>query len=144
MNTICKIADIDIYLLYFLKIKPIFVLSTVSKDENELISKQDSFREMQLIRKENKVNKTNIIDLASLYGYISILDWMDKSVCKFMYDTAIENAACNGHTNILEWFDKSNYKFKYCEWAINKAARNGARRRSRFHRDLIRRRRENA
>ena len=87
MNTVCKIADIDIYLLYFLKIKTIFVLSTVTKDENELILKQDFIRELQLMRQEYKINKTNIIDEASLRGYISILEWMDKSVCKFIYST---------------------------------------------------------
>ena len=97
MNTVCKIADIDIYLLYFLKIKTIFVLSTITKDENELISKQDFFREMQILRKGNIVNKFNIIDIASQYGYISILKWMDKSVCKFKYSTyAIYHAARNG------------------------------------------------
>ena len=59
MNTICKIADIDIYLLYFLKIKTIFVLSSITTDENELISKQDFFREIQLLRQEQKMNKYN-------------------------------------------------------------------------------------
>ena len=88
MNTICKFLDIDIYLLYFLKLKTIFVLSTVTKDENELISKQDFFREMQILRQKHKVNKYNIIELVSRYGYISILEWIDKSENEIIYDSS--------------------------------------------------------
>ena len=78
MNTICKISDIDIYILYFLKIKTIFVLSTITKEENELISKQDFIREMKQLRQEYKmkkyfIKKYFIIDLASQYRYVSIL-----------------------------------------------------------------------
>ena len=72
-------------------------ISALAKDENELISKQDFFREMQILRKGNIVNKTNIINLASRQGYISILEWFrrkDKSETslrenEFIYD---ENA----------------------------------------------------
>ena len=50
----------------------------------------------------------------------------------------------NGHIDVLNWFANSEYKFKYSNSTIDYAAENGARRRLRFHRDLIRRRRENA
>ena len=85
------------------------------------------------------------INRASRYGHIKVLEWFRDSKYEFKYsEAAINRASLNGHINLLEWFRDSKYEFKYTVRSINWASEKGARRRLRFHRDLIRRRRENA
>ena len=143
MNTICKLADIDIYLLYYLDIKTVLAVTEISKEQNTLMINLDFVKQLRTL--VQKHGYKNIIVKAVKYNYISLIIWVSDSINKFKYSSdAINSAAENGHINILDWFANSRYKFKYSKYAIDNAAQNGARRRLRFHRDLIRRRRENA
>ena len=134
MNTICKFADIDIYLLYYLDIKTIIRLSTISKDQHTLINSLDFINEIYSLE-PGKIDKTEegriipfydeIIDEASSHNYISLIKWIDASVNKFIYSRkAIDNASTNGHINILDWFDKSPHEFKYSKYGIRGAIEN--------------------
>ena len=77
----------------------------------------------------NKVLYMNdIINHASYYGHIEVLEWFKNSGYEFeynKYEYAINNAAGNGYIEILEWFKNSGYEFKYNEYAINYASENG-------------------
>ena len=66
MNTICKIPDIDIYLLKFLDIKTIMTLTRISRDQYELLS-IDFINELRSV-KENLISGT--LDIL-LYGFLA-------------------------------------------------------------------------
>jgi hypothetical protein len=69
----------------------------------------------------NKVlYKNYIINNASLYGHVQVLEWFKNSGYEFNYGKeTISNASKNGHVEVLEWFKHSGYEFKYDHWAIN-------------------------
>jgi hypothetical protein len=75
----------------------------------------------------NKVlYKNDIIEWASCYGHIQVLEWFKNSGYDFEYDIfAINYASKNGHIQVLEWFKNSGYEFKYSDLAINHASLNG-------------------
>src|SRR3990170_865086 len=120
---ITKYEDTEKYLLHFLDINTILALSLVSKIENKLLLNTPLFKDIRFLTKRYpKEALTNIIDLASRHGLVSILEWFQKSGYEFKdTELAINCAAENGHVNVLEWFKNSNYEFKYTELAINVA-----------------------
>ncbi len=75
----------------------------------------------------NKVlYKNYIINNASLYGHIQVLEWFKNSGYEFEYDEwAINYASKYGNIQVLEWFKNSGYEFKYNINAINYATING-------------------
>jgi hypothetical protein len=75
----------------------------------------------------NKVlYKNDIINWASSYGHVKVLEWFKNSGYEFKYDKlAINYASEKGHIHVLEWFKNSGYKFKYNKWAIYYTSRNG-------------------
>jgi hypothetical protein len=61
----------------------------------------------------------NIVEYASKYGHVEVLEWFKNSGYEFKYSAyAITAASENGHIQVLEWFKNSGYKFKYNVWAI--------------------------
>lgn len=50
MNTICNFPDIDIYLLYYLDIKTISRLVTISKNQNKLLCNQKFIQEIYALK----------------------------------------------------------------------------------------------
>ena len=130
MNTICKFPDIDIYLLLFLDLKNTIVVSLISKAQYVLISELDYIKQLYNLRRDNPDIYTiavtrydsnplyfpgyNIIDNASRYNYIALIQHIHDSVTIFEYTyLAIENAIKYGNIGVLEWFDKSEYEFRY-------------------------------
>ena len=128
MNTICKLADIDIYLLYFIDIKTVIRLLTISKDQNNLIINLDFAKEIcALMQKYGyKYGYKKIIDISAAHNYISLIKWISESFLEeneFQYtQNAIDNAAACGHIDVLDWFANSKYKFKYSTNAIDFAS----------------------
>ena len=112
---ISSIPDIDIYMLYFLDIKSIMRLATISKDQYVLISN------LVFIKDWCKIHCVhNVIDIAAGFGLISIIKWIDESTNDFIYSSeAIDTASKNGYVWILEWFNNSGYEFKYTCYAID-------------------------
>ena len=117
-------CDFDIYLLYYLDIKSIFNLASISKDENALITSLDFVKELILLkRKYRYINTKNTIDYAATNNYISILKWFDRSNNDFIYtENAIDNASADGYIDIIKWFDESRHEFLYTTAAINLAS----------------------
>ena len=138
MNTICNFPDIDIYLLLFLDLKNIIVVSIISKAQYALVTKLDYIKELYQIRniEPNIYNKIlrnsniidtefNIIDYAAGCNYIALIRYFNESISSFVYTRgAINNACKNGHIEILEWFDKSKYDFIYALSSINNECEN--------------------
>ena len=52
MNTICKFADIDIYLLYFINIDTILAITEISKDQYILMNNLDFIKQLRTIIRE--------------------------------------------------------------------------------------------
>ena len=129
MNTICKFADIDTYFLYFLDIKTVLKLTTISKEQYILILNLDYVKELYAL--VQKHGYYNIIDNAANYNYISLIKKISQfSLWEFKYtEDAINLASGEGHIDVLEWFANSKYEFIYTKDAINFAAGNGARER---------------
>ena len=70
--------------------------------------------------------KNDIINRASKYGHVQVLEWFKNSGYEFKYDEmAIDNASKNGNIQVLKWFKNSGYEFKYNKWAINDASAYG-------------------
>jgi hypothetical protein len=68
----------------------------------------------------------NIINYASVYGYVNILEWWRKSGLILLYSSdAIDMACANNHVNVLEWWQKSGLELNYSSYAIDVASRNG-------------------
>jgi hypothetical protein len=63
----------------------------------------------------NKVlYKNDIINNASKYGHIKVLEWFKNSGYELKYNNdAIISACGSGHIQVLEWFKNFGYKFKY-------------------------------
>ena len=76
--------------------------------------------------KNNKVlYKNDIINNASAYGHVQVLEWFKNSGYKFKYDeNAIKWASCNGNIQVLEWFKNSGFEFKYNDNAFIRAYEN--------------------
>ena len=97
--------------------------------------------------KNNKVLfKNNIVNNASNFGFVEVLEWFKNSGYEFKNDIsesvmvqsvkysifysiewAINLASLNGHVKILEWFKQFGYKFKYTDYnyTISLASENG-------------------
>ena len=138
MNTICNFPDIDVYLLLFLDLKNIIVISIISRRQYELIIQLDYIKELNQIKKlEPNIYKNimfpykndthyNIVDYAAKYNCIALIRYLDETISSFVYTcNAIINACKKGHIEVLNWFDKSNYEFLYNDNAINYACLNG-------------------
>ena len=124
MNTICKLADIDTYLLYYLDIKTVISLTTISKDQFNHMTNLDFIKQLRIL--VQKYGYENIIDNTATHNYISLIKWISYSINKFKYTSvAIDYAAKNRHIEVLEWFANSKYKFKYTKNAITLAALQG-------------------
>lgn len=126
---ITTISELDIELLYYLDIESVINVCCISKFEYNIISDLDFYKQL-LSLKTKSID--NIIYAAAQHNYVSLIEWISKSINKFHYSSnIIDNACKHGNIDVLEWFAKSNYKFEYTEHAIIQAAANGARRRSR-------------
>ena len=121
MNTICKFVDIDTYLLYFIDIKTVISLITISKDQYNHMINLDFVKQLcSLVQKHECIN---IIDNAAFYNYLSLIKWISESSVwenEFKYSSyAIAYAADKGYVDILQWFAKSKHEFKYTAYAID-------------------------
>ena len=127
MTTICGLSDIDIYMLYYLDIKSVLNLATVSKDYNVLITNLDFIKDVYLLKSKCvNINKGNIVYYASQFNCISLLQWLYDSANEFIYTcSAIDSAASRGNIDVLIWFDKFVHDFKYSQSGINLAAAYG-------------------
>ena len=68
----------------------------------------------------------SLIDTASKYGRVDMLEWWKNSDSELEYNSnSINDASKNGHTNVLEWWKNSDLELKYTEWAINNASGKG-------------------
>ena len=83
MNTICKFGDIDTYLLYYVDIKKILELTTISKDQNTFMFNLDFIKQLRIL--VQKYRYKNIIDNAAKHNYISLINWIANSINKFKY-----------------------------------------------------------
>lgn len=127
MNTLLHLPDVETYLLYYLDIRTIIRLTSISKDQYTLLTNIKFVSELRIMRKTK-----NIVGTASQKGFITVLNWLDSSINKFIYTPVSTILASEmGHVHILDWFDKSRHQFIYSNCAITVAAANGARRRSR-------------
>jgi hypothetical protein len=63
----------------------------------------------------NKVlYKNNIINFASNYGHVQVLEWYKNSGYDFNYNKRpFYYASCNGHVQVLKWFKNSDFELKY-------------------------------
>ena len=133
MNTICNFPDIDVYLLLFLDLKNIIVLSLISKNQNTLISDLDYIKELYKLRhnhptsynygvrnydsKRMYIGCNCIIDMAAKYNYMVLIRHIHNSVTKFEYTyLTIHYATQYGNIEVLQWFDKYGYEFIYKAW----------------------------
>ena len=112
------------------------MLGYIISDKYEINVKNYEIKSFDILHKtdlnifvieNNKVLYMNgIIDYASKYGHIEVLDWVINSGYEFDCDEcAINDASCYGHVKVLEWFKNYGYEFKYNEYAINYASKNG-------------------
>lgn len=100
---IVSIPDIDIYILYYLDIKSVTSLGTISKSSNVLISNVQFMKEFYLLNNIYDINKFNIIQYASKHNYIALIKYMDESTNDFIYTIdAIDLATYYGHLPVLE------------------------------------------
>lgn len=96
---ICKVADIDAYLLYYLDFESIMHLTCVSKDQYAFITNLSFIQELKLLKEKHIINIYNIIEHASYYNYITLINWIDESINEFIYDD--------------DALDRSSYKIMY-------------------------------
>lgn len=116
--TICNFPDLDVYLLYYLDIKTIFQLMLISKNQYNLLSKQDFIQQLCLLKRKN-IKIFEIIEYACKYNYLELIKWIDASVNEFLYDPwAINAAALLSNISILDWFKNSNHIFIYTKTTI--------------------------
>ena len=72
-----------------------------------------------VIQNNKVLYKNNIINYASYYGHIQVLEWFINSGYKFKYfKNAITCASYSGQIQVLEWFKNSGYEFKYYKCAF--------------------------
>ena len=112
------------------------MLGYIISDKDEINVEENEIKSFDILRgsdlnifviENNKVlYKNDIINNASAYGHVQVLEWFKNSGYKFKYDEwAIYEASSNGNIQVLEWFKNSGYEFKYTKKAINFAASNG-------------------
>ena len=76
-----------------------------------------------VIENNNILYSNDIINNASIFGHVQVLEWVKNCGYKFKYVySAINYASENGQIQVLEWFKNSGYKFKYDEWTIFSAS----------------------
>ena len=75
----------------------------------------------------NKVlYKNDIINYASAFGHVQVLEWFKNSGYEFKYNRdAFRWASAFGHVKVFEWFKNSGYEFKYNTYEIINASLNG-------------------
>ena len=81
MNTICKFADIDTYLLYFINIKSILAITEISKEQYIHMTNFAFIKQLRVLVK--KYGYKNMIDNAATNNYISLINWMSESSLRF-------------------------------------------------------------
>ena len=65
--------------------------------------------------------KNNIINGASYYGNIEVLEWFKNSGYEFKYDEyAITSASCHGHIQILKFYGENINIKKLIKWPKSK------------------------
>src|SRR5437868_15071317 len=78
-------CDIEEYLLNFLDTKSIFNLACISKKQQSNILNTKLYQELQNLTSIKSVNNKNIVDEASKYGYIKVLNWWLNSGLELKY-----------------------------------------------------------
>ena len=124
MNTICKFADIDTYLLYFINIKSVLAITEISKEQYIHMTNLAFIKQLRALVKQ--YGYKNMIDKAVTHNYISLIKWISESSVrlqenKFKYTYAVEYATIYGYIDLLNWFANSEHEFKYYENTINYA-----------------------
>ena len=139
MHTLFIIPDIDCHLLYYLDVRSIMNLASISKAEFKLISNLDFIKEIAIIKKK-KITECNIIYYAETYGFLSILKWCNNIIVNLffnandtdetIYDKLIcldnsdkKNTIIN-HNKILQWFIDSGSNFEHSNIDIVLALKN--------------------
>ena len=120
------ISELDATLLYYLDVCSIISFIRITKEQYEILTKIDFVKELCIINKQNEIlNDVDLVYLASVNGFVSVLEWFKNTEFEFKYTKhAINGASANAHINVLEWFKNSPYEFKYSASAINMAAEN--------------------
>ena len=119
--SILPIYDLDIYLLNFLDIKSILILSSISKKHRDNFSNMKLYIDIKEILKKESFQSliADTVCMACKYCSIALLEWFKNSGYEFKYTSdAIDSASENGHIAILQWFKNSGYEFKYTSNAI--------------------------
>jgi hypothetical protein len=131
------------------------MLGYIISDKDEINVKNSEIKSFDILHKTNLnifviqnnkiLYKNDIIQNASRYNHIDVLEWFKNSGYDFKnysgyssiyfkvisrypfiqnYNAIVE--ACNhNHIQILEWFKNSGYEFKYDERSINNASHLG-------------------
>ena len=126
MSTILNHPDLDIYLLYYLDIRTIIDMASVSRALNILFKNTPFIYELYLT-KNDKNNSLccsieYIINVAVQNNYVNLLQWIHSSVHIFIYSPLTINlAALYGHYNILEWLYNAKYHLQYSQRTIANA-----------------------
>ncbi len=105
------------------------MLGYIISDKNEINIKNHEIQSFDILHKtdlnifviqNNEVlYRDDIINWASSYGHVQVLEWFKNSGYEFKYNQrAINMASNNGHIQVLEWFKNSGYEFKYNKWVF--------------------------
>ena len=126
--SILPVYDLDIYLLNFLDIKSILILSSISKKHRDNFSNMKLYMDIREISKKELFQSliADTIRVACKYCSIALLVWFKNSGYEFKYTAgAINLASNNGDVAVLQWFKNSGYEFKYTSNAIDWASFHG-------------------
>ena len=113
------------------------MLGYIISDKNEINVENYEIKSFDILHKSNLnifviennkiLYKNNIINNASCYNHIQVLEWFKNSEYEFEYsETAIFFASMHGHIQVLEWLKNFGYNCKfYYTLAINYASKYG-------------------
>lgn len=102
-------------MLYYLDIKTIIRLLSVSKDYNFTLSTQCLVRELCLLK---RVTKLDIIDSALRKNYGAVLKWIYASGKQIIFSScAIYEAIQNNNSEVLDWIKHIDFKIVYFQGA---------------------------
>ena len=104
-QTVCNIADIDIYLLFYLDLDSIINLLSVSKMQYNVLSNLVFVKQLvSLKQKYEYCNLRSVVLLGSKHDYLELIKWIDMSINNlYIYSDAIYNACKYGYVSMLEW-----------------------------------------
>src|SRR5437016_6014349 len=110
-----KNRDTENYLVLFFDVGSVFNYALLSTGHYCLVKIHPLYQQL-LLYKRTYTNYNNLVDWASEYGQLIILDWYKNSGLKFNYGRLpIDCASKNGHIHILEWFKNFGLEFKHLE-----------------------------